>query len=157
MKPEANCETTDPLELPSMDRGEKPLMSPKISSRLRPWFAALSCVAAVAALIIVPLFHSTERRVCSLAETAIEAIDPQAMPATDNADRLNAAADSLERAFEKSRGSVQTESTGLALAAAYLRLHRKVDARKLLEVVLEADSLSPQHRLVIERVVAELR
>lgn len=157
MKPEANCEPADPLELPTMNRDEKRLVSPAKARALRPWAAAICSVAALAALVLVPLFHSAESRVCAIAAVAVEAVMPSAAPSTSNTARLNAMVADLSAAYERAATADEAERSGMALADVYLRLHRKVDARKLLESMAGNDSIAPERRRILGEIADQLR
>ena len=157
MKPEANCEPADPLELPTMNRDEKRLVSPGKARALRPWAAAVCSVAALAALVLVPMFHSAESRVCAIAAVAVEAVMPSAAPSTSNTAQLTAMVTDLSDAYDRASTAAEAERSGMALADAYLRLHRKVDARKLLESLAGNDSIAPERRKILSEIAAQLR
>lgn len=113
--------------------------------RVRPWIISAVCAAAVITAVIIPVNKRINARLCDNALYISEAymyqenlyIPTQQMPL----DKVESELPALEQYYESYRqqnvASVDLQRAGCELATAYLRLHKRSDAVKVLTDLAE--------------------
>lgn len=132
-------------------------------SALRSWIAAAIAAAAVILAVLIPTKHSFDNKLCDSALYASSAYMPTSSVEIDDVSAasvtmLKNALPRLEARYEtclieagEGTGSADAvRQAGWALTVAYLKLHRRSDAVKVLRQLAEHDSSTPFGRHCME-------